>query len=666
MTAPADFATPFSEATIAPVDDVSESQRVTRELGEALELNRRILGASAMGCIAYLAEGPCVFANEAAGRIIGASHAQVVAQNFREIGSWRSSGLYDAALSVLESGVDQSGATHFTSTFGQEVWMDYHLTRATSAGRALLLLFIRNTTAEHRALMALRASEERLGLALSAVNDAVWDWDIPSGTTFTSPQAAALLGYEEGAVLPPWPEWPARLVQEDRSPLEAVVREYAAGTREVHHLEVRVGTGRWLLTRGRLVARGEGGQPLRVVGTLTDIDARKRAEEEQRALAERVRHTQRLESLGVLAGGVAHDFNNIMTVVLNALAVARLQGKPGAELEPHLETAERATAQATSLCRQLLAYAGQARLVVQPLELAALVERMEAILAASVSKKVALTLELTRGSSTIIGDETQIRQIVLNLVINASEAITGSEGKIRVSTGECDCDAATLARSVAGGAVVPGRFVWVQVEDNGVGMSEETVARMFDPFFSTKFTGRGLGMASVLGIVRGHGGAIEVDSMLGRGTRIRALFPLREGELAAPDVDEPERFTGHGVILVVDDERNVRTATEMLLSSLGFEVLLAANGEEALSVYRTHAARISLVLMDLTMPRMNGAEALRALREIDPEVRAIVTSGYGAGHLDEQLSEAKPYEVLQKPYSVQALIAVLRRVLGTT
>jgi nitrogen-specific signal transduction histidine kinase/CheY-like chemotaxis protein len=400
------------------------------------------------------------------------------------------------------------------------------------------------------------------------------------------------------------------------------------------------------------------------VSIIRDVTEQLRLEAEQRALAERVRHAQKHESHGILAGGVAHDFNNILTVITNAVALAR-RGGPSAVTQ--LDTISLAAARAAELCRQMLAYAGKTALVREPVDLSSLVAEMSAMLEVSVAKKATIARELTPALPAIVGDATQIRQVVMNLVLNAAEAIaaTSRSGVLAIATGAGTYDAEALARSAAGGEPRPGRYVWVEVEDDGVGMDEPTSAQMFDPFFTTKFMGRGLGMAAVLGIVRAHAGAVEVQSRLGEGTSIRVLFPAALGATAAPKAPRPSvELRGRGVVLLVDDEENVRISSQLLLEGLGFEVISARDGNQAIERFLVAAGRIDVVLLDLTMPGMDGVATLAALRRIDPDVRVVLTTGYGALRREDwpTASGPPPDAVLAKPYAEEMLLATL---LGT-
>jgi len=315
----------------------------------------------------------------------------------------------------------------------------------------------------------------------------------------------------------------------------------------------------------------------------------------------------------------------------------------------------------------MLAYAGKAAFAREEVDLSALVAEMSSMLEVSVAKKATLVRELAPRLPTLLGDATQIRQVVMNLVLNGSEAIAG-RGTVVVSTGAGVYEAEAFAQSAAGGNPKGGSYVFVEVRDDGVGMDAATLGQMFDPFFTTKFVGRGLGMAAVLGIVRGHSGAIDVESAPGKGTRIRIYFPASEAVKTGRSSHPSPELAGEGVVLLVDDEKNVRISTQLLLEGFGYEVLLARDGVEALEVFRAHHARIDAVLLDLTMPRMDGVEAMRELRRIAASVPIVLTTGYGMTPAEfSQIGPqpgAVPDAVLAKPYSADRLVGVLQKVMA--
>jgi PAS domain S-box-containing protein len=399
-----------------------------------------------------------------------------------------------------------------------------------------------------------------------------------------------------------------------------------------------------------------------------DISERVRADDERRRLEAQLLHAQKLESLGVLAGGIAHDFNNLLTGILGNAELAELDTRDTTALAC-LQEIQRASRRAAELCRQMLAYSGKGRFVIEQLDLSELVREIAGMLEHAISKKATLALELASALPGVEADATQIRQVVMNLITNASESLGDRSGTIRVVTSARRCALEELRTGYLDDHLAPGEYVVCEVSDTGCGMTPEVKARLFDPFFTTKFTGRGLGMAAVLGIVRGHRGAITVESEPGKGTTIRLLLPA-SGRVAAAlpipaSVPEPTRddWRGSGAVLVVDDEQVVRTVAERFLARLGFEVICAPDGEAALELLREQV-ELRCVLLDLTMPRLNGEETYRELRGLRPELPVILMSGYNEQDAVERFTGRGLAGFLQKPFQIDRLRACLQAALA--
>jgi PAS domain S-box-containing protein len=400
-----------------------------------------------------------------------------------------------------------------------------------------------------------------------------------------------------------------------------------------------------------------------------DITERKRAEEESERLWAQVRHAQKLESLGVLAGGIAHDFNNILLAILANADLALLDLPEDSPARISLAEIEKATHRAAALTQQMLAYSGQGRFEIKPLDLTEVAGEMAHLLGASISKKTVLHMDLGRGLPAVRADGAQIQQIVMNLVLNASEALDPETGgDVELLSGVEICTSEYLEQSRLPEKPPPGRYVFIEVEDHGCGMDQETQERLFDPFFTTKFTGRGLGMSAVLGITRGHRGAIVVQSAPGKGTTIRVLFPALDEATAVPHDRPVETRTGaprgSGTVLLVDDERAVRSVTQQMLKRFGFDVLVASDGFEALDIFRLRGSQIACVLLDLSMPGMDGEQTLRALRRIDANCRVILASGYAGTVIEERFAGCSVSAFIQKPYNLKTLSETLHQVLG--
>jgi PAS domain S-box-containing protein len=402
-----------------------------------------------------------------------------------------------------------------------------------------------------------------------------------------------------------------------------------------------------------------------VLALMHDLTDRKRAEEERQQLEAQMQHVQKLESLGVLAGGIAHDFNNLLMTILGNTELALGELPERSPARTYLESVESASNRAADLCKQMLAYAGKGRFIVEPIDLNALVQNMIRILTVSVSKKAQLRCELADSLPIIDGDAAQLDQVLMNLVTNASDALQGKAGSITIRTGAALFDRNELWGESLEEVPEESRCVFLEVEDTGCGMSRDVRERIFDPFFSTKFTGRGLGLAAVLGIVRGHRGAIKVTSKPGRGTLIRVLLPVaRENEKHREEspIDSSD-WTGSGTVLIVDDEEPVRLVCSEMIRKLGFGVLTAQNGRLAVELYRRHRGEIRCVLLDLTMPEMDGEETYRELIALDPGVCVLLSSGYEEEQVLERFDAGSPLGFIQKPYRFDSLRNRLRSVL---
>lgn len=388
---------------------------------------------------------------------------------------------------------------------------------------------------------------------------------------------------------------------------------------------------------------------------------------EQARLEEKLRQTAKLESLGLLAGGIAHDFSNLLMGVVGNADLARSELPSTSPAHEYLHAIEKEAKRATELCRQLLAYSGRGRFVIEPLNLNALIEDMAHILQISISRKVILKYRFAKDLPATEGDATQIRQILMNLTLNASDAIGDRSGVISISTGVVECDAEYLTSACMETSPRPGTYVFFEVADTGCGMDEATRRKVFDPFFTTKFTGRGLGLAAVLGIVRGHKGAIKLYSEPGQGTTFKILLPACATPAVSktpPPASHPPTPKGRGTILVVDDERTIRGVAQRMLERAGFRVLLAEDGRQAAEVFREHAGEIAAVLLDLTMPRMGGEEAYRELRRVRPDVRVLMMSGYNEFEIQARFAGKGLAGFLQKPFKSEELLAKLHDILG--
>ncbi len=495
-----------------------------------------------------------------------------------------------------------------------------------------------------------RASEQRR-LALEAAALGSWDYHFQTGEVFWDERCRKLFGVPSGDQVS-YGGAIACIHPDDSAAVDEAVKQAIAGVGGgVYFREFRVvwpdGSLHWVASHGRVYFEGEGEsrRAVRFIGVNMDITERRQSEE-------RLRQAQKLESLGLLAGGVAHDFNNLLVGVIGNASLAQEMlpaDHPAAELvEAIIKTGE----QAAHLTRQMLAYSGKGKFLIEKLNLSAILPDMVGLVRPSISKKIALHLDLSQTLPPIEADRGQVQQVFMNLAINAAEAIGSHEGLITVKAGVQIVDDAFARFNPEAQDLRPGEYVFLEVHDTGSGMDESTKAKIFDPFFSTKFTGRGLGLAAVAGIVRGHKGAIMVRTTLGKGSTFTVLFPTaaRVEEQAAATASRAS-LRGSGVVLVVDDEAIVREMAKKALERQGYTVLLADSGMAAIDILRTDPADIAVVLLDLSMPHMNGEETLPELRKIRPDAKVIVSSGYSETETMVLFRGQQVSGFIQKPYT---------------
>ncbi|HJK93289.1 MAG TPA: response regulator [Polyangiaceae bacterium LLY-WYZ-15_(1-7)] len=474
---------------------------------------------------------------------------------------------------------------------------------------------------------------------------------------YASPNTEGIFGYTAAELMRGDVSYGELLHPDDLGRVAGEVAEAEAAGRdsfehELYRIRRRDGAVRWLHDVTYIERDEAGDSVTHYLGYVIDVTRRVEAEAERRGLERQLLHAQKLESLGVLAGGIAHDFNNLLTGILGQAGLARIAlDREGADpLEP-IGQIEALTQRAADLTRQLLAYSGKGRFVVQPTDLSALVRDMVRMLEVVVSKKARLELDLAPSPPAVDADRAQMQQVIMNLITNASEALGGEEGTITLRT-RPECHEEDGAPAVA-----------LEVQDSGMGMTEEVRARLFDPFFTTKETGRGLGLAAIQGIVRAHEGTIEVDSAPGRGTHFRLCFPASDQAAVPGRESHPvEDWRGAGTVLLVDDDEAVRRVARRLLEDLGFDVVEAHDGAEALEKH-AEGGPFACVLLDVMMPKLDGREVRERLQERDPGLPIVLSSGYGES-ASSVGGEEPPMSFLQKPYGREELATAVRRAVG--
>ena len=390
---------------------------------------------------------------------------------------------------------------------------------------------------------------------------------------------------------------------------------------------------------------------------------RRQFEEDKLLLQQQFQQGQRLESLGVLAGGIAHDFNNILAIILGYCGLTRMDYQ---KAEHNIPMIEKAVERAAALCRQMLAYAGKAPFTQTLVVMSVLADEVVTMLKATISQNVVIKTTYSENLPAIMGDDSQLRQIVMNLIINASESIGDIQGEVRVSLSKAVIKAGQSENDHNGKTIPPGEYLCLEVTDSGCGMDDESKRRIFEPFYTTKFTGRGLGMCAVLGIITSHDGALQLFSQPGHGTTFKVYLPAQVSAVTVEETVQqitPAPWKGNATILLAEDEEQVTMILKTMLETLGFTVIEAADGREALDLYQKNAADITLVMADMGMPVMDGYELFHELKKLNPVLPVIVSSGFGDAEVTSRIVREDIAGIISKPYYYDQLREVLKSVL---
>jgi two-component system, cell cycle sensor histidine kinase and response regulator CckA len=424
------------------------------------------------------------------------------------------------------------------------------------------------------------------------------------------------------------------------------------------------GTEGWFLTT-KFPLRNSAGEIIGLIGITRDITGQKSEELNKEKISQKLQTTQKLEAMGLLAGGIAHDFNNILTGVHGHAGLARLSAKGNAELLSYVREIEHSAERASELCQQMLDYSGHNRHEQQRLDLSATIKQTLPLLPHSIGKNARLRFEPAENIPATVGDPTQLRQVVMNLVVNSGDALATEEGSIHIHTGAMRADRAYLDSGYLEEKLPEGDYLFLEVSDNGEGMSPDVQSNIFDPFFTTKREGRGLGLATVIGIVRSHRGAIRVHSQPGQGTLFRILLPASEqpAEQFPEDIQTGWDWLGSGTVLVVDDEETVRTVAARILEALGFTTEICTNGKSAVETMRLAPDRYRLILMDFSMPALDGAKASAAIRKINSSIPIILMSGYWEEKATSSFAEHTVSAFIKKPFTPEKLRDEIRAVI---
>jgi two-component system, cell cycle sensor histidine kinase and response regulator CckA len=531
----------------------------------------------------------------------------------------------------------------------------------------IAMLAARDVTERKNNEEILRNSEERYRTLVTLLPDVIFLCDLKGNLTFASGRAVDLFGVTsvEAMLGHPIADW---LVTEQWERAENTFSSLAVsgGSRVCEFDILRTDSVSFPAEFNIAVLHSSDGMPERLIIVVRDISERRRLELERLAMERQFLQTQKLESLGVLAGGIAHDFNNLLVGILGNISLVKGRMNPSDRNYLYLQRAEHSGERAAELTRQMLAYSGRGRYVSEPIDLNDLIRENTELFRSSIPRIISMDISLAAGQVCMSGSPAQIQQVIMNLITNAFEAIGDRTGEITILTG------AINAEGIAPGEkkdLPTGRYIFLEVRDNGSGMTPDVKAHLFEPFFTTKFTGRGLGMAAVQGIVQAHKGRITVDSETGSGSTIRIFFP------ETPCVEPRPRTGTHpaarwkrtgvtGTVIIVDDEDDSRDLALELVAELGFTARGAVHGRQALEILQQEGEACVCILLDMTMPVMDGAETFREIRKISRTLPVILCSGFNEQDVLQKVVQDGHSTFLQKPYRPTLLTDQILRLTG--
>jgi PAS domain S-box-containing protein len=660
-------------ARLVFVRDITDRQRAEQALRQSEERFRHLFDAGADAIFVVDDEGKITDVNRAACETLGYSREELLRLIVLDIvASTTRERLARFFKEVLERGqVDVEGVQRRRD--GTQFPVDTRVTAFRTAEGPRFFAAVRDITDRKRQEEARRQSERRLTMAISATADAIWEWNVATNETYYSPRWYEMLGYQDQDFPMNLEAWSRLCHPED---LSAMRERLTAANSDVRstavaiefRMRARDGSWRWILGRGSVVERDSDGAPLLVCGTITDVTERKRNEAERARLEESLRHAQKLESMGRLAGGVAHDFNNFLTAIRGNVSLALHDVQPRDPLHELLIDVDKVAESAAKLTHQLLAFSRKQVILPKVVSLNDLILQLQKMLMRLLGEDIALETKLAADLASVRIDPGQLEQILVNLAVNARDAMPDG-GRLTIETSNVHLvEAATTAED----GIPPGHYVRLSMSDEGTGMTDEVRAHLFEPFFTTKQDGRGtgLGLPMVYGAVRQNRGRIEVRSEVGRGTTITmhlpALAEVAERVSTRPRV---ELARGSETVVLVEDDASVRSVAVRLLQRQGYTVRAYANASEALVAIReaslspSRDGRVHLLLTDVVMPGMNGRALAEKARSLLPDLKVLFTSGYPEDTVAHHGIIEQGIEFLPKPYTLSGLAQRVREVL---
>jgi len=643
-----------------------------RRTQEELDTERRryfdLYDIAPVGYCTVSEAGLLLEANLAAINLLGVTRDTLPGQRMsRFILEEGQDGYYLFRKNIFASGQPQSCELRMVKKDGTVFWAHLAATMAEGAnGSPVYRIVLSDISARKQAEEKLQQIIQRYELVLEGAGGGIWDWNLLDKTVHFSSRWKELRGYTNAEIGDCATIWSDNIHPDDKQAVMAEVAAHFAGKTVYYEKEYRVrckdGSWKWIYDRGKAI-KDSTGKVVRMAGSEIDITERKLAEKNILEMERKLLQTEKLESLGILAGGIAHDFNNILSIILGHCTLMDEDIDAGLDVKTHVNLIEKAANRAADLCWQMLTYSGNTAMIQALVSLRSIVAETVELLQPSIKESVTIELDLFKDTQEIIGDRSQIQQVLMNLVINAAEAIGDRNGVIKIALNERTIEEGGET-DFLGKTIAAGSYACLTVSDTGSGMDGATQKRLFEPFYTTKFNGRGLGMSPVLGIIKSHGGALQLSTQSGVGTTFSVYFPIFTASArvetvqpskASPAVGLLRSLKGSGTILLVDNQDSQRTIGSALLKAMGFSTMIAMNSNEAVEICGEHGDEIDLILLGLTAPETAGIDAYRHLRKISPTLPIVIGSCYSGENLTQEFILDPFSAVVRKPYKPDEL-----------
>jgi PAS domain S-box-containing protein len=656
--------------TYCVFQDITQRKLAQEQLLKSEETYRSLLNNLSVGVVVHASDTAVLFANPSACKALGLSQDQINGKEAMDP-LWRFLREDGSAMPEEEYPVNQlreTGKPLYNLVLGvnrpdsgKVTWLLVNgFSSTTDSGECeQMVVSFADITQRKNATEMLEEERQRMAGILKGTNVGTWEWNVQTGNISINNRWAEMIGYAQEELEPvTFETWQNLCNPDDFVATNKLINKHFLGELDQYEMEMRLkhkdGSWIWILTSGRVIKRTEEGLPLMMMGTHQDIT-------ELHQMQERLRQTEKMDAIGQLAGGVAHDFNNQLTGILGYadMLASQLSDPTLLKYAQKIITASERSAELTA---QLLAFGRKGKHLDEPVEIHRVIKDAISMLERSIDKRITLTQNLHANPATTRGDPTQLYNAFLNLGINARDAMPEA-GELTYTTELVQLDAISIRQNQYNCA--PGIYICISVADTGIGMSRETQRKAFEPFFTTKSQGKGtgLGLSSVYGTIKNHGGAINIYSELDNGSTFRVYLPLVTSKPVPHDTIEPAVAKGTGTILIVDDEPMLRELGNDLLRSLGYQTTACKDGQEAVEYYQGHWQEIDLVILDMIMPRMNGRDAFKAMHQINPEVRAILSSGYSINGKAQEILDDGVMAFVGKPFKRQELAATIAQIM---